>query len=87
MTASQDHQAKEIAVKCLSQGYYRMVLVGFEPSPCRSQLWCSHHSTTLPTNLQLWSLVGHNFFCTKSLSSSQGRDELSYTSDRVSDLI
>ena len=47
-TTCRDHQAGESAVKCLSQGHNRMVQVGFEPRPCRSQSRRSNHSTMLP---------------------------------------
>ena len=32
--ACQDSQAKESAIKCLSQEHNRMARVGFEPRPC-----------------------------------------------------
>ena len=32
--ACQDCQSGESAVKCLSEEYSRMLLVGFEPTPC-----------------------------------------------------
>ena len=49
VTACQDHQAEESAVKCHFQVFSRMARVGFKPRPCRLQLWRSNHSTTLPT--------------------------------------
>ena len=42
-TVSQDYQAGESALKCLSQRYNRMALVGFEPRPCRLQSLCCRH--------------------------------------------
>ena len=51
MTACKDRQAKESAVKCLSQGLKRMARVGFEPRPCRSQSRRSNHLTTMPVSL------------------------------------
>ena len=43
-TAGQDHQARERAVKCLSQGHNRMVRVSFKPRSCQSQSWYSPHA-------------------------------------------
>ena len=48
-----DRQARESAVKCFSQKHNRIVRVGFEPRPFRSQSWRFNHSTTLLTMPQL----------------------------------
>ena len=64
MTACQDHQAGENAVKCLSQGHNRMAQVGFEPRPCWSRARRLNHSTTLPT------IIHFNIFFYNNVSLS-----------------
>ena len=66
-TGCQDHQAGKSAVKCLSQGYKRMVRVGFELRPCRSQPRRSKHSTTMLTKQYLFVFYLVNFFPEHSL--------------------